>query len=82
MPSADCRTTQPCPHPPRGHAQDWCRANDAECLAVQPPGRNMRGKEPPFTSCEALAAALLPVLASRLLGAPYVVSLGAQALPE
>ncbi|EFN56085.1 hypothetical protein CHLNCDRAFT_145600 [Chlorella variabilis] len=52
---------------------DWCRANDAECLAVQPPGRNMRGKEPPFTSCEALAAALLPVLASRLLGAPYVV---------
>jgi hypothetical protein len=34
----------------------------------------MRGKEAPITTCEALAAALLPVVASRLLEAPYVVS--------
>ena len=57
--------------PPR--VQEWCRANGAECLAVQPPGRNMRGKEAPLTTCQALAAALLPVVASRLLEAPYVV---------
>ncbi len=60
----------PCP-------QEWCRANGAECLAVQPPGRNMRGREPHYTTCASLAAALLPVVASRLLGVPYVVSLGA-----
>ena len=53
--------------------QEWCRANGAECLAVQPPGRNMRGKEAPLTTCQALAAALLPAVASRLLEAPYVV---------
>ncbi|KAL4451499.1 hypothetical protein ABPG75_007161 [Micractinium tetrahymenae] len=52
---------------------EWCRANGAECLAVQPPGRNMRGKEPPLTTCASLAAALLPVVASRLLDVPYVV---------
>ncbi|PRW20885.1 Monothiol glutaredoxin- chloroplastic [Chlorella sorokiniana] len=52
---------------------DWCRANVAECLAVQPPGRNTRSREPPFTACRDLAAALLPVVASRLLDAPYVV---------
>lgn len=55
-------------------AQDWCRANAAECLAVQPPGRNTRSREAPFTTCRELAAALLPVVASRLLDAPYVVS--------
>lgn len=54
--------------------QEWCRANGAECLAVQPPGRNMRGREAPLTRCADLAAALLPVLASRLAdGCPYVV---------
>lgn len=58
----------PCP------VQDWCRANAAECLAVQPPGRNTRSREAPFTTCRELAAALLPVVASRLLDAPYVVS--------
>lgn len=54
--------------------QDWCRANAAECLAVQPPGRNTRSREAPITTCRELAAALLPVVASRLLDAPYVVS--------
>lgn len=59
---------------PTSNWQEWCRANGAECLAVQPPGRNMRGKEPPLTRCSDLAAALLPVVASRLLdGCHYVV---------
>lgn len=40
---------------------------------MQPPGRNMRSREPPLTTCRELAAALLPVVASRLLDAPYVV---------
>ncbi len=41
---------------------------------MQPPGRNMRSREPPLTTCRELAAALLPVVASRLMDAPYVVS--------
>ena len=45
----------------------------AEVLAVQPPGRAMRGKEAPLTTCAELAAALLPVVAFKLLDAPYVV---------
>ena len=54
--------------------QEWCRANAAECLAVQPPGRNMRMREQPITTCQHMAAALLPVVASRLASTPYVVS--------
>ena len=62
-------------HPVLLALQEWCRAAGAECLAVQPPGRNMRSKEAPITTCQALAAALLPVVASRLQegGVPYVV---------
>jgi surfactin synthase thioesterase subunit len=41
---------------------------------VQLPGRAGRLREPPLPSCQALAAALLPVVASRLLDTPYVVS--------
>jgi hypothetical protein len=54
-------------------SQEWCRANRAECLAVQPPGRAMRLREPCATSCQDLAAALLPVVASKLYDTPYVV---------
>lgn len=43
-------------------------------LAVQPPGRNMRIRERPITTCQHMAAALLPVVASRLATTPYVVS--------
>lgn len=53
--------------------QEWCRAHSAECLAVQPPGRNMRNKEKPLTSAVDLANMLLPVVATRLLSTPYVV---------
>ena len=54
--------------------QEWCCANGAECLAVQAPGRLLRGREPPITRAADLAAALLPVVASRLSdGVPYVV---------
>lgn len=53
--------------------QEWCRENQAECLAVQPPGRNLRLKEQPITSCREMAAALMPVVASRLSATPYVV---------
>ena len=45
----------------------------AECLAVQPPGRNMRMREQPITTCQHMAAALLPVVASRLCNTPYIV---------
>ena len=34
----------------------------------------MRIQEAPFTTCQAVAAALLPVIASRLYDVPYVVS--------
>lgn len=54
--------------------QEWCRAHGAEVLAVQPPGRAMRGREPPITSATDLAAAVFPVVASRLAVVPYVVS--------
>ena len=53
--------------------QEWCRANGAECLAVQPPGRAVRSAEPCITSARQLSAQLLPVIASRLQSAPYVV---------
>lgn len=53
---------------------EWCRAAGAECLAAQLPGRAMRLGEPRLASCREAAAALLPVLASRLAEAPYVVS--------
>lgn len=52
---------------------EWCRANHAECLAVQPPGRAMRLHEPCAASCQDLAAALLPVVASKLYDTPYVI---------
>ena len=45
----------------------------AECLAVQPPGRNMRMREQPITTCQHMAAALFPVVASRLCNTPYIV---------
>ena len=54
--------------------QEWCRGNAAELLAVQPPGRNMRMREQPITTCRHMAAALLSVVASRLTTTPYVVS--------
>ena len=56
--------------------QEWCRANGAECLAVQPPGRAMRSKEASVTSATELAAHLLPIVASRLMETPYMVRFG------
>ncbi len=61
--------------------QEWCRASGAECLAVQPPGRNMRSKEAPLTSCQAISQALLPVVASKLADAPYIVRLPTMPAP-
>ena len=58
---------------PQHIAQEWCRANGAECLAVQPPGRAMRNKEKPVNSAAELAAQLLPIVASRLRQTPYIV---------
>ncbi|KAK9842072.1 hypothetical protein WJX81_007166 [Elliptochloris bilobata] len=58
--------------PSAGSAEDMFTSK--ECLAVQAPGRMMRGREAPFTRAADLAAALLPVVASRLSdGVPYVV---------
>jgi surfactin synthase thioesterase subunit len=58
---------------PPWSAQEWCRANGAECLAVQPPGRAMRNKEEMVNSAAELAAQLLPIVASRLQQTPYIV---------
>jgi len=52
---------------------EWCRANRAECLAVQLPGRGSRLREPFLASAEDAANALFPVIASRLIDAPYVI---------
>jgi surfactin synthase thioesterase subunit len=62
------------PHPSRRSPQEWCREHSAELLAPQYPGRAMRLQEPRVTSAAALAAALLPVAASRLCDVPWVVS--------
>lgn len=43
-----------------------------EVLAVQPPGRGSRSKENQFPNLKALASELLPVLAPKLVDAPYV----------
>lgn len=52
---------------------EWCRQNAAECLAVQLPGRGTRLREPFLGSAAEAAAALLPVVASKLIDVPYVV---------
>jgi surfactin synthase thioesterase subunit len=66
--------------------QDWCRATGATLLAVQPPGRALRAREPPCPDLRTLAAQLLPVVAGRLAraGRWYVVghSVGAWAAYE
>lgn len=66
--------------------QDWCRSTGAALLAVQPPGRALRAREPPAADLRSLAAALLPVAAPRLARARryFVVghSLGAWAAFE
>ena len=54
--------------------QDWCRMHQAECLAVQLPGRMQRLKEMPFTSAQEAAEHLFPVVASSLAQTPYIVS--------
>ena len=40
---------------------------------MQTPGRGTRGKEAPITVAAALAAQLLPIIASRLISVPYIV---------
>jgi hypothetical protein len=45
----------------------WAKENAVEVLAVQPPGRELRRKEPCLGSCKELATALFAVLAPRLL---------------
>mmetsp|Transcript_11428 Transcript_11428/g.70176 ORF Transcript_11428/g.70176 Transcript_11428/m.70176 type:complete len:356 (-) Transcript_11428:19-1086(-) len=53
---------------------DWCVKNKVEILAVQPPGRAMRVKEPLLYSCQEMARILLPIVASKLLdGVPYCI---------
>ena len=82
VPAAALKSDQPAaPNLGSARAQEWCRANGAECLAVQAPGRLLRGRERPITRAADLAAALLPVVASRLgAGVPYVVRASRQVL--
>eukprot|EP00873_Tetraselmis_striata_P042069 jgi/Tetstr1/462333/TSEL_007339.t1 len=54
-------------------SEEWCRANNWLMLAVQPPGRAMRLKEPFVKSSKDLAQRLLPVVAAHLLDTPYMV---------
>lgn len=46
--------------------QEWCRAHDAELLAVQAPGRGSRQKEAACTSAQDLAQQALQALGHRL----------------
>lgn len=54
--------------------QEWCRQKQAECYAVQLPGRNMRKSEKLLDSCQEVAQALLPIVASKLQSVPYMVT--------
>lgn len=53
----------------------WATDAQAEVLAVQYPGREQRRKEPFAKSCQAMAAALLPVVEPKLQeeDVPYVI---------
>ena len=48
---------------------EWCRKSGAELFAVQLPGRAARCREPAFRCAREAAAALMPVVATRLFGA-------------
>eukprot|EP00877_Chromochloris_zofingiensis_P014233 jgi/Chrzof1/9063/Cz03g34210.t1 len=64
---------------------DWCRCNQVQMLAVQPPGRAQRIKEPQYWTLTDLVAGVLPVVAHTLCQMPYVVvahSMGAWAAYE
>lgn len=52
---------------------DWCRANGAQCLAAQYPGRALRNKEPFAGSAAQLASGLLAVLGTSIVRTPYVI---------
>ncbi|KAL4515951.1 hypothetical protein Ndes2526B_g00665 [Nannochloris sp. 'desiccata'] len=52
---------------------EWCRENQVECLAPQYPGRALRLHEPRITTAADMAAALLPVVASKLYDTPWVL---------
>ncbi|MEW5298136.1 MAG: hypothetical protein WDW36_001289 [Sanguina aurantia] len=52
----------------------WCKANGAEVLAVQPPGRGSHITEQPCDSAQHMARELMRVLGSRLCdGTPYAL---------
>ncbi len=53
----------------------WAAEADAEVLAVQYPGREQRRNEPFIKTCQAMAAALLPVVQPKLQeeDVPYVI---------
>ena len=53
--------------------QTWAAAHNAEILAVQLPGREARRTEPTLRSCQAVAAALLPVIEPLIRDTRYVV---------
>ena len=53
--------------------QAWAAAHNAEILAVQLPGREARRAEPVLRSCQAVAAALLPVVEPLIRDTRYVV---------
>jgi medium-chain acyl-[acyl-carrier-protein] hydrolase len=52
---------------------EWCRENQVECLAPQYPGRALRLQEPRITKATDMAAALLPIVASKLYDTPWVL---------
>ena len=53
--------------------QAWAAAHNAEVLAVQLPGREARRGEPALRSCQAVAAALLPIVEPLVRDTRYVV---------
>jgi len=51
---------------------EWCKANDAEVLSVQLPGRAARKDESFIFEIRKVAQALLPIVAGKLADVPYV----------
>lgn len=53
--------------------QAWAQEHNVQVLAVQPPGRAQRMREPQHASLQDMATALLPIVAHELCSRPYAL---------
>ena len=51
----------------------WAKKTKVEIYAVQPPGREMRMKEPPLTTAKAIAKGVFEILPSNFFDVPFAV---------